>query len=77
MDFFTTKLTLQCITTILSYMLFVHVCCVYVYSLFFLIIVLLFSWEAVDIEPLKIAVFTPVFCELHTVCSILFICVCL
>ena len=49
----------------------------YVYSSFYLIIVLLFSWEVVYVEPLKVAVFTPVFGELHTVCTVLFICVCL
>lgn len=47
----------------------------YVYSSFFLIIILLFSREVVYIEPLKVAVFTPEFCELHTVYAVLFICV--
>lgn len=46
----------------------------YVYSSFFLI-VLLFSLEAVYVESLKVAAFTPVFCELHTACTVLFICV--
>jgi len=49
----------------------------YVHFSFFLIIVLLFSWEAVYVDPLKAPVFTPVFCEVHTFCTVLFICVCL
>jgi hypothetical protein len=78
MDCFTTKL----FGVLLQYYL---ICCKIYYSCvlciimflhhFFLIIVLLLSWEAVYLEPLKIPVFKLVICELHTVCTVLFICV--